>query len=236
VAQCQVCAELDLSKSTGRDGFMHRPMHLPFVAMIQVLIVDDHPLYARGLMELLTRSDAQYRCEVVGSAREARRALAIRPDIAMLLCDWRLPDEDGLSFLKGCANAFPTVVGVLMSGVEDAHLAHEASSMGLMGYLPKALSPEDTLAALKQIDLGAPWFPSNASKPQFTLTPRQLDILEHLVRGDSNKRIALDLNVTERTIKFHVSEIMQRLGASSRTEVVAFAMRHRLVRGANTWG
>jgi DNA-binding NarL/FixJ family response regulator len=189
----------------------------------EVLIVEDHPLYSDGVVSLLARQAPQVRCQVAADAPSALNALMQNGGVDLVLADHRLPGAmDGLALLEQVVRLYPTAGRVLMSGSEDAQLAARARAIGAMGYLPKSLEPSAWIAALRSVLAGEPWFP-----PQSTdatgLTPRQRRILERIACGQTNKLIARELGITERTIKYHLTEIFDRLGAGSRAEAVARA-------------
>lgn len=207
------------------------PALLPHLPPARLLIVEDHPLYRDGLLALLQRRAPQLQCQAVEHADAALSHLALRADVDLLLADHQLPGgRDGLSLLVEVGERFPTVARVLVSGSEDPHLPEQARRAGLMGFLPKGLDALRWEMALVRILGGEPWFPHGARAPAAEPgpTPRQATILAHLADGWSNKTIARELGITERTVKYHLAEIYGRLGAANRAEAVARA-------GARGW-
>jgi DNA-binding NarL/FixJ family response regulator len=190
-----------------------------------VLIVEDHPLYSDGLVNMLARQAPSLRCRVAPDAASALELLARLGGIDLLLVDQRLPGAmDGLALLERVGTLYPTAGRVLISGSEDARLSAQARRIGAMGFLPKSLAPAEWLAALQSVLAGEPWFASSANDDASAgLTPRQVLILERIAAGHTNKVIARELGVTERTIKYHLSEIFARVSATSRAEAVARA-------------
>jgi two-component system, NarL family, nitrate/nitrite response regulator NarL len=172
-----------------------------------VLIVDDHPLYRDGVVQMLAHRAPNFRCRV---ARDGVEALAtLRHDVGcdLVIADHHLPGPlDGLALLARMAEIDPTAARVLVSGSDDARLPAQARRQGLMGYLPKALEPDQWVRALAGIVAGAPWFPAVNALPASGLTARQATILERIAVGQTNKVIARDLGVTERTINYHLGE------------------------------
>lgn len=190
----------------------------------EVLIVEDHPLYSDGVVSLLARHAPQVRCQVAADAPSALGALMQNGGVDLVLADHRLPGVmDGLALLEQVVRMYPTAGRVLMSGSDDAQLAARARAIGAMGYLPKSLEPSAWIAALRSVLAGEPWFPPHSADAAGGLTPRQRRILERIACGQTNKLIARELGITERTIKYHLAEIFERLGASSRAEAVARA-------------
>jgi DNA-binding NarL/FixJ family response regulator len=199
-------------------------------AQADVLIVEDHPLYSDGLVNMLARQAPALRCRVAGHALAALELLARLGSIDLLLVDQRLPGAmDGLALLERVGSLYPTAGRVLISGSDDARLAAQAKRIGAMGFLPKSLPPDEWIAALQSVLAGEPWFASTGPYDSAAgLTQRQTLILERIAAGYTNKLIARELGVTERTIKYHLAEIFARVNATSRAEAVARA-------SANGW-
>jgi DNA-binding NarL/FixJ family response regulator len=193
------------------------------LAAPSLLIVDDHPLFTDGLVQLLARSHPDMRVGCASSSNEALQMLRMR-GYDIVLADWKLADGNGLALLAQVAQIDPTVVRLLCSGADEHHLAQQARTAGLMGFLPKALSPREFGAALNQVIAGQPWFPS-PSMPSVRLTQRQLSILQLAASGAPNKTIARNLDITERTVKFHLAAAFVRLGTKKRTEAVTRAVQ-----------
>lgn len=190
----------------------------------EVLIVEDHPLYSDGVVSLLARHAPQVHCRVAVDAPGALGALAQNGGADLILADHHLPGTiDGLALLEQVVRLYPTAGRVLMSGSDDPQLAARARAIGAMGYLPKSLGPSTWIAALRAVLAGERWFPPQSAEVAGGLTPRQRRILERIACGQTNKLIARELGITERTIKYHLAEIFDRLGATSRAEAVARA-------------
>ena len=191
----------------------------------RLLIVEDHPLYRDGLLALLQRRAPQLQCRVAETGAEALRLLREHADADLVLADLRLPGAlDGWVLLERIGQAHPTVARVLVSGRDDPHLPAQARRAGLMGYLPKSLEPALWEQALARILGGEPWFPHEAGLPaEAGPTGRQAAILARLAEGLTNKAIAGELGITERTVKYHLAEIYGRLDAANRAEAVARA-------------
>lgn len=188
-----------------------------------LLIVDDHPLFTDGLVQLLGRSHPDMRIDCASSAAQALHMLR-KQGYDIVLADWKLADGNGLTLLADVAQIDPTIVRLLCSGADDYHLAQQARAAGLMGFFPKALSPQEFGDALAQVIAGQPWFPA-AITPGVHLTQRQLSILQMAASGAPNKQIARDIGITERTVKFHLAGAFQRLGTKKRTEAVTRAVQ-----------
>ncbi|MBL8308549.1 MAG: response regulator transcription factor [Rubrivivax sp.] len=188
----------------------------------RLLIVEDHPLYRDGLLALLQRSAPALQCRVAESAEAALLQLQAHPDTDLVLSDLRLPGVlDGLALLAEVGRRWPTMARVLVSGSDEPHLPQQARAAGLMGYLPKGMEPVMWLHALSRVLAGDPWFPLAAAAPEPGPTERQRAILGRLAEGHSNKAMAREFGITERTVKYHLAEIYRRLDAGNRAEAVA---------------
>ncbi len=204
-------------------------MH-PTLPPARVLIVEDHPLYRDGLLGLLQRHAPALQCRVADRGDAALATLQAHPDIDLVIADHHLPGAlDGLALLDRVGQLWPTAARVLASGSDDPALPAQARRLGLMGFLPKALEPAQWIAALARILDGEPWFPAAASAAP-GLTPRQTLILERVAAGQGNKAIAREIGVTERTVKYHLTEVFARLDATSRAEAVARAAARGWIR------
>lgn len=197
----------------------------------RLLIVEDHPLYRDGVVDLLQRVAPQLQCRVAIDAASALRALAAHGDLDLVLADLRLPGPmDGFDLLVEVGRLHPTAARVLVSGSEDPHVADRARRLGLMGYLPKHLEPATWLAALGDVLAGERWFPHSAPAPEPPPSERQLRVLEMVAAGQGNKEIGRALGITERTVKYHLVQLYGRLGAGNRAEAVALAGRRGWIR------
>ncbi|CAN5638349.1 response regulator transcription factor [soil metagenome] len=197
--------------------------------LIQVLLVDDHPLFRDGFVAAVRQKMPHVFFTCAGTAAEARSmAVPLAPDL--VLADWRLPDGDGLSLLTGIGLLCAASARVLLSGADDSRLPQKARAAGLIGYIPKTLEPAMLIHAMELILAGEPFFPDNAHvRASSVLTARQQDIVTLVARGLSNKEIGRALNITERTVKDHVSLIFGRLGAVNRADAIARASARGLL-------
>jgi NarL family two-component system response regulator LiaR len=205
--------------------------------MIRVLLVDDHQVVRQGLRAFL---DVQPDMEVVGEVGGGHDAVGAAPELRpdVVLMDLVMPDGDGISALEQLAGAAPgTRVLVLSSFGDDANVA-AAMRAGAAGYLLKDVEPEALAAAIRDVDAGrtalhpevlARLLRQQSAPRASQLTPRELDVLTCITRGLANKQIGRALGVTEKTVKTHVSSILDKLGAADRTEAAVIAIRNRLV-------
>jgi DNA-binding NarL/FixJ family response regulator len=197
-----------------------------------VLVVDDHPLVRDGLIGTLERAGLRLLGDGAADLAHARRALAGSARYDLLLVDQRLPDGEGLTLLAEARVTQPRAAGLLLSGVDDAALAARARQAGAAGFLSKALEPAQIVAAIERVLAGGTWFPQRVRGSALAFTERQVEVLQCACNGLSNKAIARELGVTERTVKDHLTVVYLRLGANNRAEAVARASAMGLVRHA----
>jgi two-component system, NarL family, nitrate/nitrite response regulator NarL len=194
-----------------------------------MLVVEDHPLYREGLVDLLARSQLLETIRTTNSAAQARSLLDAGADFDIILSDWRLPDSDGLAFLKSVEKTNPTIARVLMSGTDDPRLPVLCMEDGLSAYLPKSLEPNEMISVIARLLDGETWFPSSKTDSRM-LSPRQTEILVGIAAGKTNKHLAREIGITERTVKHHLTAVFERLGTTRRAEAVSRAVEQGLIR------
>jgi len=204
--------------------------------MIRILVADDHPIVRDGLVAVL---NTQPDFEVVGEASSGpetiRRAAALQPDV--LLLDIEMPGLDGVETLKRLREQHPAVRAIMFTAFDTDERILQAVQAGAQGYLLKGIPRDEIFNAVRVVHAGgALLHPVAASKllrrtrrDQEPLTAREREVLRLLARGLTNKQIAADLVVTERTVKFHVSAILAKLGAANRTEALHRATQQGLI-------
>lgn len=208
-------------------------------APIRILVVDDHTLFRRGLIALLS---AQAELEVVaeaGDAQEAqRRAAQTQPDVILL--DNHLPGVKGVDALAGFKEAAPQARVLMLTMSEDERDLATALRGGACGYLLKTVEGEVLAAAIARTAAGEsvlspemtgklvtafqaqPQASTIAPDPIHTLSAREREILEHIARGASNKTIARALNIAETTVKIHVQHVLRKLRLGSRVQAAVY--------------
>ena len=210
--------------------------------MIRVLIADDHAVVRQGLRTFL---DLQEDLEVAGEAADGEAAVEaaklLAPDVVLL--DLAMPRLDGVAALPRLREAAPAArVIVLTSFGEDGRL-FAALRAGAAGFLLKDSEPAELVRAIRTAHAGqAPLSPAVAARMveelahaghraagAGELTPREHEVLRLIAQGRSNKRIALELGVAEKTVKTHVSHVLAKLGLSDRTQAALYAVREGLV-------
>jgi NarL family two-component system response regulator LiaR len=202
---------------------------------IRVLVVDDHAVVREGLRSFLELQDG---IEVVGEAADGKEALELArrvgPDVVLM--DLVMPNVDGLEAMRRLRQSAPTArVIVLTSFLDEDHLL-PAMRAGAAGYLLKNAQPQELARAIRAADAGEALIdPAVAARlvdvlardrPSIErLTPREREVLELIGRGFSNKRIALELGIAEKTAKTHVSNLLGKLGLADRTQAALYAAR-----------
>ena len=208
---------------------------------IRVLIVDDHAMVRQGIATFIELQDD---IVLVGEAANGREAIArveeLRPDVVLM--DLVMPEMDGVTATREIKARHPAVkVLALTSFVNDAQIT-PALQAGASGYLLKDLSAEELMHAIRAAHQGeTPLAPAVAKKliadiaaPRGEssaldqLTDREREVLALLGRGMSNKEIAAQLSISAKTVKFHVSSILGKLGLADRTQAALFASKHGL--------
>jgi DNA-binding NarL/FixJ family response regulator len=203
--------------------------------VIRVLVVDDHEVVRRGLAALLSTA-ADLEC--VGTLPDGDRALAEveRSGADVVLLDLSMPGRDGLSVIRALRSAGQPVRVLVLTSFQEPDLVHEVLQAGADGYLLKDSQAERILDGVRAVAAGlAPIDPSVARSLLSDLrqhggpdglTDREREVLELVRQGLPNKSIARRLQITERTVKAHVTHIFSRLGVADRTQAALWAERH----------
>lgn len=207
---------------------------------IRVLLVDDHAMVRSGLGAFLSAYDD---LELVGEAGGGEQAVnlcrRLQPDVVLM--DLVMPGMDGATATGLIRAAQPDVQVIALTSFKEQELVEGVLKAGAISYLLKDVSADDLANAIRAAVAGRPTLSPDAAqvliqatraharKPDFALTERELDVLTLLAEGVNNRQIAERLVISVSTAKFHVSSILSKLGAASRTEAVAIALHHRLV-------
>lgn len=207
---------------------------------IRVLLVDDHAVVRSGLGAFLLAYDD---LELAGEASSGERAVAlcqqIQPDVVLM--DLMMPGMDGVAATKLIRETCPAVQVVALTSFKEKELVEGALRAGAIGYLLKDVSTDELARAIRAAAAGKATLASEAAqvliqstrapadKPGFDLTAREREVLALMAAGLNNQQIAEQLVVSVSTAKFHVSSILSKLNAASRTEAVSIALHHHLV-------
>ncbi len=201
---------------------------------IRILIADDHYIVRMGLVAIVnTEADM----EVVAEATDGAQAIELfdkhRPDLALL--DTRMPVTDGIQATIEIRKRFPDASIVMLTAFDGDADIRRALDAGVKGYVLKSSTGEDLIPALRAVADGERWVPAEiatrlaALKSFEDLTPRELEVLQHLGKGLANKQIAEALHITEYTVKDHLKNILAKLRVSDRTEAVTVALRRGII-------
>ena len=200
---------------------------------MDVLIADDHPLVRDALATVVRQLEEDARVVQVGDYPTlVEHVTAAVPDL--LLIDLNMPGMHGLDGLRRLRERFPSLAVVVASGQDDPATIRGALATGINGFVPKSDSPALLLQALRTVRAGGVYIPArtlgdfqNGQPPPTIdssgLTPRQLDVLRLLLKGEPNKLIARQLGLTEGTVKVHIAAILRVLRVRNRTEAVVRA-------------
>jgi NarL family two-component system response regulator LiaR len=205
---------------------------------IKVMIVDDHAVVRSGLSAfLLAFDDLEYVGDATGGADAVGKCIALRPDVVLM--DLVMPDVDGAEATRRIKETCPEVQVIALTSYKEDDLVQGALKAGALSYLLKNVSADELAGAIRAAYAGRATLAPEAaevlikaateSPEEDGLTRRELEILELMVTGLSNPDIAEKLFVSRSTIKFHVSNILMKLGAATRTEAVAIALQRKLV-------
>jgi DNA-binding NarL/FixJ family response regulator len=206
------------------------------MADTHIIIVDDHPLFRDAMKAALSASAEKLVIAEAASLDDATALLSHDKDCDLILLDLKMPGVQGLSGLAFLRAQFPQVPVAIVSGQEDAAIIRRALALGASGYIPKSTPADAMRSAVAAILSGDIWAPANnapltaqereiddLSKRLATLTPQQVRVLMMLRSGLLNKQIAYELDVSEATVKAHVSAILLKLNVDSRTQAVIAA-------------
>ncbi len=208
---------------------------------IRVMLVDDHAVVRSGLATFLMTCDDM---ELVGEAENAEQALVrcppAKPDVVLM--DLVMPGMDGASATRLLRERCPEIQVIVLTSFKEEELVQGALQAGAIGYLLKDVTAQELANAIRAASICKPTLAPEAArvlieatrhpggKIGFDLTEREREVLGLMVEGLNNSQIAKRLFVSISTAKFHVSSVLSKLGAASRTEAVAIALQNKLVK------
>jgi DNA-binding NarL/FixJ family response regulator len=203
-------------------------------ARIRVFSVDDHPLLREGIAAII---NSQPDMTLVAQASNGRDALQRfrehLPDVTLM--DLRLPDMSGIDTVIAIRSEFADARIVMLTTFEGDAEIQRALKAGARGYVLKSTPPKELVDAIRQVHAGKKRIPPDVAAhlaehlTDETLTDREIEVLSHLAHGNRNRDIAERLFISEETVKVHMKHIMEKLGASDRTQAVAIAIRRGII-------
>ena len=211
---------------------------------MHILLVDDHPLLRGGMRFLLRSLDADLKMDEASSAEQALELVGAH-GYDLVLLDLRMPGLNGMDALAALRAAVPGTPLVVLSAEDDPEVVRAAIDGGAMGFIPKSATPEVLIEALRLVLAHGVYLPPGVLKAAHAdvsprpstaaagqdaaalsrLTPRQMEVLRRVIKGKPNKAIARELEVSEGTVKAHLSAVFQALGVHNRTEAVYAAAK-----------
>ena len=205
---------------------------------IKVMIVDDHAVVRSGLATfLLAFDDLEHVGDATGGAEAVSKCMSLRPDVVLM--DLVMPEVDGAEATRRIKGACPEVQVIALTSYKEDDLVQGALKAGALSYLLKNVTADELADAIRGAHAGRSTLAPEAAQVLVKaatepaqdegLTSRELEVLRLMVHGDSNPDIAEKLFVSRSTVKFHVSNILMKLGTATRTEAVAVAVQRRLV-------
>jgi NarL family two-component system response regulator LiaR len=207
---------------------------------IRILLVDDHAVVRSGLGAVLMSCDDMVLVGEAGNGEEAVwRCQRLKPDVVLM--DLMMPVMDGVTATRSIHNSMPDIRIIALTSFGERELVEGALKAGAMGYLLKTVSAAELIEAIKGAMAGKTSLSPEAAQvlvqglkqpkaDTHDLTEREREILALMVEGLANHDIAEKLVVSQSTVKFHVSNILSKLGVTTRTEAVALALKNKLIK------
>jgi DNA-binding NarL/FixJ family response regulator len=209
-------------------------MESPNAERIRVLCADDHPIVRKGIASLLANEPDTV---LVGEASNGKEAVdlyrALQPDVTLI--DLRMPQLDGIAATRQIRSEFPKANIIALTSYDGDQDIYQALEAGVRGYLLKETVHAEMIRAIRTVHAGKRLVPPEVAErlseyfPQIALTPREVEVLSFVAQGLANKDIAERLGTASGTIKMHIQNILEKLGAADRTHAVTIAIRRGIL-------
>ncbi|HET6841321.1 MAG TPA: response regulator transcription factor [Candidatus Angelobacter sp.] len=203
-------------------------------AQIRVLCVDDHPLLRQGIGTVINNQPDMLLVAEASSYQEAiQQFRKHRPDVTLM--DLRLPDRSGIETMIAIRAEFPESRVIMLTTFDGDVEIQRALEAGARGYMLKDMPPKELVEAVRQVHAGKKQIPPSVAAQLMEhlgaedLTKREIEVLQQVAGGNRNRDIAEKLFITEETVKVHLKHIMEKLGASDRTQAVAIGVRRGII-------
>ena len=201
---------------------------------IRIFSVDDHPLLREGIAAIINNQpDMQMVAQAATGSEAIQMFRQHLPDLTLL--DLRLPDMSGIDVLIAIRSEFPEARVVMLTTFEGDVDIRRALEAGARGYVLKNMPPKDLVEVIRQVIKGRKRIPAEVAAHlaeyvgEDDLTAREVEVLRHVASGNRNREIGERLFISEETVKVHIKHIMEKLGASDRTQAVAIAVRRGII-------
>ena len=223
------------------------------MAKTSVMLVDDHPLLRQGLRRVLeAEEDLEVIMEVADGEEGLRLAKQLLPNVVIM--DINLPHMNGLQATRELKQAAPEVAVIMLTAYHDDEQIFHSVRAGAAAYFPKDITPRRLVEAIRQVSKGnyvvddevlnkpevATWLLQQFDKVAYVdgmpnemfapLSPREMEILQHIARGQSNKEVAYALGISRQTVKNHMTSILRKLAVNDRTQAALYAVRRGWIR------
>jgi DNA-binding NarL/FixJ family response regulator len=203
-------------------------------ARIRVFSVDDHPLLREGIAAIINNQpDMSMVAQAASSQDAVEQYRKHKPDVTLM--DLRLPDQNGIETMIAIRAEFPEARVIMLTTFEGDVEIKNALEAGARGYMLKSMPPKELVEVIRQVHAGKKRIPPQLAAQlaehmsDEALTEREVEVLGQIAGGNRNRDIAERLFITEETVKVHIKHIMEKLGASDRTQAVAIGIRRGII-------
>ena len=218
-----------------------------------VMLVDDHPLFRQGLRRVLEKEeDLEVIMEVADGEEALRIIKQLVPDVVIM--DINLPHMNGLQITRELKQVVPEVAVIMLTAYHDDEQIFHSVRAGAAAYFPKEITPRRLVEAIRQVSKGnyviddevldkpevANWLLTQFDKVAYVdglpnemfapLSPREMEILQHIAKGQSNKEVAYELGISRQTVKNHMTSILRKLAVNDRTQAALYAVKRGWIR------